>query len=116
MAAALVTWDRVKRELGLSGDDQQTLVMEKAVEASALVLRRIAGYITRKQPMWDDTTDPAQDQDFALVQAAVLAQTLALYRFRGDDDEGRERAGANMYDLDPVVVRIVSQLEDPTCA
>ena len=112
---ALITWDAAKRELGLSGDDQQDLVMSKALHASALVLRRIAGYVLREQPTWDDTTDPATDPVFAMVQAAVLAQTCALYRFRGDD-EGRDVNPGNMYDLDPMVVRIVALIEDPTCA
>lgn len=110
----LVTWDQCKRELGLSGDDQQALIMAKADQATAIVLNRIAGYIAREDPQWSDVTDPASDPVFSQVQAAILAQVAALYRFRGDD-EGRERESTiSKYDLDPIVVRIVAQIEDPT--
>lgn len=113
---ALITWDQAKAELGLSGDEQQALVMAKAEQASALVLRRLAGYVAREDPQWTDATDPTADPVFALVQAAVLAQTATLFRFRGDD-EGREKDDpAAKYDVDPIVVRILAQLEDPTCA
>jgi len=116
---ALITWDMARLELGLSGDDQQDLVMRKAEQATAIVLNRIAGYMARPRVnplVWDETTDPATDPVFAMVQAAILAQTCALYRFRGDD-EGREKPDPILrYDLDPIVVRIVAQIEDPTCA
>ena len=112
----LVTWDQCKAELGLSGDEQQTVVMQKADHATSIVLNRIQGYIARVQPEWDDQTDPTTDPVLSQVQAAILAQLSALYRFRGDD-EGRERESTvSKYDLDPIVVRIVAQIEDPTCA
>lgn len=116
----LVTWDQCKRELGLSGDESQDLVSQKAEQATAIVLRRLASYVSREAPAWGDgatipdAADPV-DPVFVMVQAAVLAQTCALYRFRGDDD-GRDKADpASKYDVDPIVVRIVSQLEDPSC-
>lgn len=113
---ALVSWDQCKRELGLSGDDQKDVVEAKAEHATAIVLNRIAGYMTRVKPEWTVETDPAEDHVFAQVQAAILAQMSALYRFRGDD-EGRERESTvSKYDVDPIVVRIVAQIEDPTCA
>ena len=119
---ALITWDTARLELGLSGDDQQTIVMQKAEQATAIVLGRIAGYVAREAPAWGDgetmpggSPAPA-DPVFSRVQAAILAQTCALYRFRGDDD-GREKPDPILrYDLDPIVVRIVAQIEDPTCA
>jgi len=114
---ALITWDQAKRELGLSGDDQMDLIMAKAETASAMVLNRIAAYVTREAPVWTEATDPAADPVFAQVQAAVLAQTCALYRFRGDDEGRDSRDDFNAkFDLDPMVVRIVAQIEDPTCA
>jgi len=113
---ALISWDQAKAELGLSGDDQETLIMQKAEQASAMVLHRIQGYLLREDPAWDASTDPTQDPVFAMVQAAVLAQTVVLYRFRGDDDGRDHDRPEAKYDLDPMVVRILAQIEDPTCA
>lgn len=52
----------------------------KMEQASALVV----GHLKRPGE-WDLETVPADDPEFAVVQAAVLKVLGNLYRFRGDD-------------------------------
>lgn len=105
---ALITYAQAVAHLKQNGvldgsptDDDLTLKIE---QASAMVL------IYLKRPgEWDVDAIPADDPEFALVQAAVLKVLGNLYRFRGDD----EKAVAPVSDD---VVSMLSMLRDPEMA
>lgn len=81
---ALVSYALAKQHLRLTDDNSQADVTLKADVASAIVLAYI-GRSAADSPVWDDSIDPADDADFAIVQAAVLKVLANLWRWRGDD-------------------------------
>jgi hypothetical protein len=82
---ALVTYDVAVRHLlqqgVLDGSPNDEDVAMKIEQASAMVLIHL-----RRQGEWDVDTTPADDPEFAIVQALVLRVLSWLYRYRGDDD------------------------------
>lgn len=78
-----------------------TLKME---QASALVLIHI-----KRAAEWDVDSDPSDDPEFAVVQAAVLRVLGNLYRFRGDDEK-------SVSPISEDVVSMLSMLRDPSLA
>lgn len=79
-------------------------VLLKMEQASALV------QIHLKRPAeWDVESDPTDDPEFAVVQAAVCRVLGNLYRFRGDDEKAPNP-------VDDGVVAMLSMLRDPSMA
>lgn len=86
---------------GSPADDDLTLKIE---QASAIVV------VYLKRPgEWDLETVPADDPEFAVVQAAVLKVLGNLYRFRGDDPQANAPVSAD-------IVAMLSMLRDPSLA
>lgn len=81
---ALVSYALAKQHLKLSDDNSKADVSIKAEIATAIVLAYI-GRTADESPAWDDGIDPADDADFAIVQAAILKVLTHLWRWRGDD-------------------------------
>lgn len=105
---ALVTYDAAVRHLRQSGvldvsPEDADLAM-KVEQASAIVLVHL-----KRPGEWSVDSDPAEDPEFAIVQAAVLKVLGNLYRFRGDD----EKASAPISDD---VIAMLSILRDPSLA
>lgn len=105
---ALITYtqavDHLKQIGVLDGsptDDDLTLKIE---QASAIVV------VYLKRPgEWDLETVPADDPEFAVVQAAVLKVLGNLYRFRGDDPQANAPISTD-------IVAMLSMLRDPSLA
>ncbi len=96
--------DHLKQRGVLDGsppDDDLTLKIE---QASALVIVHL-----KRSGEWDVNSDPTDDPEFAIVQAAVFRVLTNLYRFRGDD----EKSPAPVSDD---VVAMLSLLRDPSLA
>lgn len=105
---ALISYDdavaHLKQQGVLDVSPADTDLTAKIEQASAIVL------IHLKRPgEWDVDSLPADDPEFAIVQAAVLKVLGNLYRFRGDD----ESAPAPLSDD---VIRMLSMLRDPSLA
>ncbi len=105
---ALVTFDAALNHLRQQGalstsppDDDLTLKIE---QASALVLVHV-----KRPAEWDIDSDPTQDPEFAIVQAAVFKVLGNLYRFRGDDEKPMNPVGED-------VIAMLSMLRDPALA
>lgn len=81
---ALVSYALAKAHLRLTDDESKAAVNLMAEQASAMVLKYI-GREAADSPAWDDSIDPADDSDFAIVQANVLKVLTHLWRYRGDD-------------------------------
>jgi hypothetical protein len=87
--------------LGGSPPDEDSDLVLKIEQASAMVL------IYLKRPgEWDIDAIPADDPEFALVQAAVLKVLGNLYRFRGDDEKPVAPVSED-------IVAMLSMLRDP---
>lgn len=84
----------------------------KLRQAEARVLAHVKIHLWDPVPEWDETTDPATDQDFAIVQAAVLAVFGYLAADRGDGDPAADRVGP----LNRAVVDLLSVVRDPSFA
>lgn len=100
--AAAVNHLRQQGVLDLSPEDSD--LASKIEQASALVLVHL-----KRPAEWTAETNPADDPEFAIVQAAVLVVLGNLYRFRGDD----ENAPAPVSER---VVAMLSMLRDPSLA
>lgn len=105
--AALVTWDTVKSHLKLSGDEEKDDLERKAIQATSMVIR----LIERPDHEWTDDTDPDEDEEFALVQAAILDVIATAYANRGDGEVSSMRLSRDMQNtliacglMDPTVV------------
>lgn len=105
---ALITYAAAVAHLRQSGvldvspaDADLTLKIE---QASALVLVHL-----KRPAEWDADSDPADDPEFAIVQAAVLKVLGNLYRFRGDDEKSVSPVSED-------VVSMLSMLRDPSIA
>lgn len=105
---ALITYDQAVQHLQQQGvldvspaSEDLTLKVE---QASAIVLVHL-----KRPAEWDVDSDPTDDPEFAIVQAAVLKVLGNLYRFRGDDPQSPSP-------LSDDVVRMLSMLRDPTLA
>lgn len=105
---ALITYEQAVAHLKQQGvldvspaDADLTL---KVQQASAIVLVHL-----KRPAEWDVDSDPSDDPEFAIVQAAVLKVLGNLYRFRGDD----EKAAAPVSED---VVAMLSMLRDPSLA
>lgn len=96
---------RHTRSQGVPDDDDLRL---KTLQAEAIVLQHLKG--NNGSPDWDETTDPAVDTDFAIVQAATLKVLQNIYRFRGDDEKPSPSP------MSPDVVDMLSMMRDPTLA
>ena len=108
----LVTYDTAADHLRL-GDlktdpETETSVTRYLVQAEQLVIT----HVKRFDHTWTDTTDPATDREFAIVQAGILTVLGNLWRFRGDD----ETSAAGNGPLTPRVAELLSQLRDPSFA
>ena len=106
--AALVTYDmavrHLKQEGVLDGSPEDTDLNAKIVTASAIVIVHL-----KRPAEWDLQSDPITDDEFAIVQAAVLKVLGNLYRFRGDDEKTPNP-------VDDSVVSMLSMLRDPAMA
>lgn len=105
---ALVTYAaavaHLKQTGVLDGSPEDADLALKIEQASALVL------IHLKRPAeWDVESDPTDDPEFAVVQAAVFRVLGNLYRFRGDDDRAPNP-------VDDGVISMLTMLRDPTMA
>lgn len=105
---ALVTYaaavKHLKQEGVLDGSPEDTDLQLKIEQASALVLHRLD-----RHGEWDEETRPEDDNDFAIVQAAVFKVLSNLYRFRGDDEKTPPP-------IDDAVERMLYALTRPTIA
>lgn len=89
---ALITYAQACRHLKIDAtvssppSDQQLDIELKMEQATAFVL----DHIKKLDAIWTAETDPAEDLEFAIVQAAILKVLKNLDRFRGDDapDQG----------------------------
>jgi hypothetical protein len=86
---ALITYSVAVRHLKQEGvldigspDEDDADVALKIEQASAIVLIHL-----KRQGEWEVATNPADDPEFAIVQALVLKVLTWLYRYRGDDDQ-----------------------------
>lgn len=80
---ALIDLDLAAKHVNVDAtipENAQTL-MPKLEHATALVIT----YIKRPDHGWTIATDPSEDPDFAIVQAAILKVLANLYAFRGDE-------------------------------
>lgn len=105
---ALITYAAAVRHLNQTGvldgspaDEDLELKIEQASAQVVIYLKRPGE--------WDIDTLPADDPEFAIVQAAVLKVLGNLYRFRGDDEEG-------VAPISPDVKLMLDPLRDPTLA
>lgn len=105
---ALIAYDDAVRHLKQQGvldvSPSDADLTAKIEQASAIVLVHL-----KRPAEWDIDSDPGDDPEFAIVQAAVLKVLGHLYRFRGDDDS----APAPLSDD---VIRMLSMLRDPALA
>lgn len=68
--------------IDVSPAEENVDVAAKIEQASAIVLQHL-----KREGEWDETTDPADDPEFAWVQALTLRVLSWLYRFRGDGSD-----------------------------
>lgn len=105
---ALVTYATAVRHLRqtgvLDGSPEDDDLTAKIEQASALVLVHL-----KRAGEWTVDTDPTDDPEFAVVQAAVLKVLGNLYRFRGDDEKP-------VSPISEDVVSMLSMLRDPSWA
>jgi glutathione S-transferase len=107
-----VTYAQAKARLRLPDDREQATVEEMIAEATAIVLT----FAKRRDNEWTADTDPAADQDFAIVQAGIFYELGILWRFRGDDaDQKPEDPAAGAYQ-DAKLRRILHPLRRPSLA
>ena len=83
---ALITYEaavqHLKQEGVLEGSPTDDDVARKIEQASAIVQTHL-----KRFGEWDVNSTPADDPDFAIVQALVFRTLSWLYRYRGDDDD-----------------------------
>ena len=100
---ALVTYTDAIRHLRLEGSDpDQQDINSKMEQATALVIN----YLKRPDHGWTVETDPSEDYEFAMVQAAIFKVIRNLDAYRGEDAR------------DPMegVIQMLSMLRDPALA
>jgi hypothetical protein len=90
--------------IDVSPEAEHADVAAKIEQASALVLVHL-----KRPGEWSVDTDPEEDPEFAIVQAAVLKVLGNLYRFRGDDEKSPSPISED-------VVSMLSMLRDPSLA
>lgn len=99
-SVSLVTIDAAKRHLYVTDPAQDAAVIEKAEQASAIIVRHLD---TQADPTWDDLTAPLP------VQAAVLLMLGYLYAGNRGDAPG----GTTIWqDVD----HVLKQFRDPALA
>ncbi len=108
---ALVTYTQAKAHLGI-GDEHESTVRLQLEQATQLVLL----YLGRPEQDWTEDTDPTEDPDFSIVQAAILAQLGDLFRFRGDDDDDPADKVEDANYLSARVRRMLYPLRSPSLA
>ena len=86
-------------------------VTRKLRQAEALVVIHLKIHLWDPVPEWDENTDPATDQNFALAQAGILMVLENLWRFRGGDDTNVAPGP-----LTPRVVELLNSIRDPSFA
>lgn len=79
---ALITYGDALRHLRLTDDSEAPDLELKIAQATALVLK----FAKREEHYWDEDTDPDQDGDFAIIQAAIFKVLTNLYGDRGDNE------------------------------
>lgn len=113
---SLITIDQAKHhlrltfEVGSPPDELEADVREKMAAAEDIILRYVNVNVPDGSPAgWDEGTVPAA------VRAAILLQLSELYRFRGDDAAGPQRATG---DLAPAIANLlrISGFHDPGLA
>lgn len=103
---ALITYDAAKIHHHALGDEHDPDVQMKLEQATAIVIN----YLKRPNHGWTAATDPAEDYEFAIVQAAILKVFSNLFGYRGDEEKP---AGGP---LTEDVMRMLSMLRDPALA
>lgn len=81
---ALVSLPDAKTHLRITVDEFDAEVGDTLERANAVVLTYIQD---QADAGWSATTDPASDQKYAVVKAAILEVLANLWRHRGDADE-----------------------------
>lgn len=99
--ALLVGLDQAKRQLRVTHDEDDLDILEKLAEAEDIILVYLKA---QADETWTDDTVPGA------VKAAILKQTVFLWRFRGDD-EGRQ--DIDDHGLAPGVRALLSFYRDP---
>jgi len=79
--------------------------------ATAICLSFIERTAEDESPAWTDATNPATDQEFSILQAAILKMTAHLWRWRGDDEK---TPAWSRYNLPDDVEMLLNLLRDPT--
>jgi hypothetical protein len=112
----LIDYTTAARHLKLydlaSDPDVEAEVRQMMADAHALVMTHIKAHLWETPPVWDETTDPATDFQFALARTAELTVLANFWRFRGDD----ENTAAGNGPLTPRVAELLSQVRDPSFA
>lgn len=104
--AALITVDQAATHLRISGSEYADDLELKIETATALVIQ----YLKRPDHTWTVETDPSDDAEFAIVQAAILEVLTNLFFDRGDRDKPSDGPVTDR------VKRCLSMLRDPTVA
>lgn len=108
---ALITLDQAHAHLRLTPGGSPLTVVDadlllKMEQATAIVIV----HIKRPEHGWTVDTDPAEDAEFACVQAAILDVLANLFGHRGDDDAAIDGP------LSQRAIRTLSMLRDPAVA
>lgn len=88
--ASLVSLDQAKRQLRITHEHEDEDIQDKLWEAEDIVLR----YLNGGDAAWDEESLPGA------VKAAILRQTMHLFRHRGD---GLEPVNVDSHGLAPGV-------------
>jgi hypothetical protein len=114
----LVTYDTAVEHLKLTFRKTEPEIISSVTrllaQAEGIVLTHIKTYPEE----WTDATDPAEDHDFAIVQAAILNVLANLNQDRGDESRGGSQGPMPTLHgpLSPRVAELLSPLRDPSLA
>lgn len=103
---ALITLEQAATHLRITGSEYADDLELKIEQASALVIQ----YLKREDHEWTVETDPADDLEFAIVQAAILEVLANLWGDRGDREKPSDGPVTDR------VKRALSMMRDPSLA
>jgi len=111
---ALITWTQAKDHLRLFADSEEIAdVRLKMEQATAIAIKFLDG---NADATWTDATNPAEDIDFAILQAGILVILGDLYFNTGDQPDDWRQDPQTGVVLSPRARRVLHPLRDPVCA